>query len=168
MNLSFKTQFPDGKPTFFIPKIWESLELDSTIKIEYTSNYFTKTGKIIPRNIDSDSTFFPKHHSIREDSYNRWHAGVAIHFYVHTRTPMMFCFAPMLPCKSTQRIFMTIINGLEVSVDSKKLCDIELDALARNDGFENINDFENYFFPHQEDIHAEFSGKIIHWTNLRY
>jgi hypothetical protein len=39
--------------------------------------------------------------------------------------------------------------------------DEEMIRLARNDGFDSVEDFFS-FFP------EDFKGKIIHWTDLRY
>jgi len=36
-----------------------------------------------------------------------------------------------------------------------------LKTLARNDGFESVDDFFKWF-------NADFQGKIIHWTDFKY
>ena len=42
-------------------------------------------------------------------------------------------------------------------------------AFAQNDGFDTWEDFFNYFYPRIKAHRDEYySGKIIHWTDLRY
>ena len=40
-------------------------------------------------------------------------------------------------------------------------CEPILRELAKNDGFESVEDFFAYF-------NKDFKGKIIHWTDLQY
>jgi hypothetical protein len=39
----------------------------------------------------------------------------------------------------------------------------EIEDLAINDGFDDVADFWAWF-----DQYSPFSGKLIHWTGLRY
>jgi hypothetical protein len=90
-----------------------------------------------------------------------------IDFFINTRKKDMFRFAPKIPVISTQEI--DISNPYpkntewmpNVWIDNKKLNSIEIFELAKNDGFDSIEDFFNYF-------NQDFTGKIIHWTNLKY
>lgn len=50
---------------------------------------------------------------------------------------------------------------LRIWVDHRKLSDTEILTLARNDGFDTIEDFCRWF-------KKDFCGNIIHWTDFRY
>lgn len=71
-------------------------------------------------------------------------------------------------CVSTQTITITYIKlfpwyitGPVVKVDDRSLTPLEVHTLAVNDGFDNIEQFYNWF-------NTNFSGKIIHWTDKKY
>jgi len=100
-----------------------------------------------------------KLHTIRHDASQRWISGCTIHFSTGSRTNNYHCFK-MGECVSTQRI---VIRGREIWVDGKEFLLDEVEWLAINDGFENIEDFWAWF-----DQYSPFEGKIIHWTNLKY
>jgi ribonuclease HIII len=60
----------------------------------------------------------------------------------------------------------TLINNLPalkavIIDDKKRLNDKEIETLAQNDGFNTIYDFFAYF-------NEDFTGKLIHWTDLKY
>ena len=82
----------------------------------------------------------------------------------------MFRFAPVLPVISIQRVFMTYLpqcgNGFQVSIGGRELNPFEIEVLAVNDGFDSVEEFENYFISVMKD--DEFSGKLIHWTDFKY
>lgn len=109
-----------------------------------------------------------KIHSIREDEKDRWHAGILIHMATGTRTKYYNCFK-QTPCTSTQDIFMSYDWMLHISIDDRELYIPEKKILAKQDGFENFQAFEEYWWPklahHKGKI---FSGKIIHWTQFTY
>lgn len=94
-----------------------------------------------------------------------------IHFVVGNRTPKRYQFAPVVKCVSVQEIFMSYdkVNGLEISIDGKYHYWRSSD-LAINDGFDSLEAFEEYFIKvcKQDKAHQCFTGKIIHWTNLKY
>ncbi len=48
-----------------------------------------------------------------------------------------------------------------VLVDDRKLKIEEVNQLAINDGFNSVDDFFQYF-------NTDFTGKLIHWTDLKY
>ncbi len=86
----------------------------------------------------------------------------------------MFQFVQTMKCLSTQTIFISRNNThYRVYIDGNLYyeCiyhktyteghDFLLDRLAQNDGFENGIEFMKYF-------NKSFSGKLIHWTNLKY
>ena len=103
-----------------------------------------------------------KKHTIREDKHDRWHAGRLIHPVVFNRSKNQFQFAPAFPCVSTQKIRIWHHDGgLEIFIDDHYLNEKQFESLAKNDGFNSIEDFENWF-------EKDFTGKIIHWTSLKY
>ncbi len=165
-TLPFSTKFKDGTPTFFIIKIWESLALkndfNSSEFIHYRDAYKLKFGH--PWSILFKS-YHPKHHTIRQDEKNLWVPGRKIHMVVFNRTKNRFQFAPVLEVKSVQKIEIIrtsdYLNETIVKVDNRQLQQKEVQLLAWNDGFDNLIDFWLWFS-------GGFTGKIIHWTNLKY
>lgn len=160
MILSFRTKI-NGKPSFFVEKIWAGLEGHSVDAFYYEAK---KTGKYDFRD---NWTMKPKIHTIREDKSDRWQEGKIIDFFINNRTKNAFRFAPRLPVISTQTIFMSkdYDGGIVISIDAKILDDRDKERLAINDGFENYQAFHDYFYPQLND---NFTGKIIHWTDFRY
>ena len=168
MILPFSTQL-NGQPTYFPEKIWKGLqpidisEFIAHIDGKYLMPFFKRT--------DINS----KLHTIRKDEKNRWNPGVMIDFFINTRKKDMFRFAPRIPVISTQKIVIKHYTGMaEVLIgdewfgsvfhhglDDIYEWNIDLETLAKNDGFESVDDFFQYF-------NEDFNGKIIHWTNLKY
>ena len=115
-----------------------------------------------------------KKHTIREDVHNRWHAGMVMHMATGVRTKNYNCFK-LDTCKSTQHIciFYDYPIGSKrtvVIIDNKYIYDnlcpdlkaiVRMNELAFNDGFDSIESFFEWF-------NSDFSGKLIHWTDLRY
>lgn len=162
MILSFKTQI-NGKPTLFPEKIFAGLIKN---KIIPASKEFFECYRM-PQDV---TKLKPKIHTIREDNTNRWKSGIMIDFFIGTRTKNMFRFAPRIQVVSKQRIFMTYLPqcglGFRVSINGRQLAENEVEQLAFNDGFEAIEDFEDYFISQMKE--DQFSGKIIHWTDFKY
>lgn len=167
MNLGFSTHIKN-KPTHFVEKIWAGLiNKISDVTISdyglYTDAYYKRFEKELS---DYKGKFInAKLHTIRRDEKNLWKAGNFIHFVINNRTPKRFQFAPLLKCISVQKI--TITHTLKrdsqafVEVDGKILHTSEIEELAINDGFDSIEDFFSWFS-------QDFTGKIIHWTDLKY
>lgn len=176
MILSFKTKI-NGKPTYFVEKIWMSLKPFSPavnlIKIndQDLSPYFKRKH------------FKPKIHTIRKDEKNRWKPGMMIDFFINARQKDMFQFAPRIQLVSTQDIFMTRRGSmLEITIakvgsyiggDDFYLNFAQMEQLAANDGFDDYDDFRNYFSDAIEENGKAtgnywFSGKILHWTDFKY
>jgi len=166
MILSFSTQL-NGKPTYFVERIWASFPNEDPFNIDLFYLEAKKTGKYT---FEDQVDRHPKIHSIREDKNNRWKVGMMIDFFINNRTKNVFCFAPRIQVLSTQRVFMTYLphlgNGFEMSIDGTYCCDSTIHKLALNDGFDSVQDFQNYFISQMKD--GEFSGKIIHWTDFKY
>lgn len=100
-----------------------------------------------------------KLHTIRWDQHNRWKEGMKIHFSTGSRTSNYNCFKEGV-CTGIQKIE---IKDRKVYVEGKELSIDKLEWLSINDGFDNIEDFWAWF-----DQYSPFTGKIIHWTELRY
>jgi hypothetical protein len=169
-TLSFKTEFPWGEPTYFVPKIWKALREINEMHDEYLE-YSAKT--IMTENDDILSAFFPvkdfdkitrKIHTIRKDEKNLWYPGRKIHMIVFNRTKNRFQFAPVLECKSVQEIciYRNDYNEIRIFVDYNELNYHERRRLSYNDGFNSIDNFFRFF------NQKNFEGKIIHWTDFRY
>lgn len=171
MTLSFSTQI-NGKPNYFIEKIWDFL-IEKEIRThrelsQYQFNFFEQFGFHWDGQCIKHK---PKLHTIREDKHNRWKAGMLVHPVIKNRTPDRFQFAPVFPCVSVQKVEIIYWNKCsdfpKVVIDDKeyfmynkneayKLCE-----LAIHDGFDSIEDFFKYF-------NKDFTGNIIHFTDLKY
>ena len=102
-----------------------------------------------------------KIHTIREDVHNRWKEGMKMHMATGVRTKKYHQFNEKI-CLSTQKIEIIHQNCIKIiKINNRKLKLSELYILAKNDGFANYDDF--YFW-----FDKDFTGKIIHWTNLKY
>lgn len=179
MILPFSTQM-NGKPTYFVEKIWQSLNHFQLVNVE---EFFKFLDQLEPKKMIDlkylDNQFGHKDkgkcHTIREDKNDRWQPGTKIDFFINCRQKDMFRFAPVLPVVSIQEIeikwiSLTIPLGERrpwVRIDGKNIFTIEhfitdeMNQLALNDGFDTIEDFFAYF-------NEDFKGKIIHWTDLKY
>lgn len=187
MTLSFTTKWTKsmgalaGQPNYFVEKIWSGLMLDENFEFNLSISYLHDAQEVLElQNID-DFTNKPKLHTIRIDPSNRWKPGTKIHFVINNRTKNRFQFAPVVEVKSVQKIEIkwsdilentsgrTAMNDRFVSVAiHDRGCAIrrylnleQLQILSINDGFNSVKDFFNFF-------NTDFTGKIIHWTNLKY
>ncbi len=176
MTIGYTTHWPKsmgpeyaGKPNEFVSKIWESIY----------PNYIDKTSEYSVPNLPKEyyDSFYkdlihwerqkPKLHTMRHDAKDRWKVGMKIHPVINNRTKDRFQFAPILEVKGIQKI--DIANPYpnnddymgNVWVDNRKLNSIELDELILNDGFPSVEAFFRWF-------NKDWSGKIIHWTDLKY
>jgi hypothetical protein len=177
MILPFSTQL-NGKPTYFVEKIWEAFLQKG---IQFKAVEMNIGIEALPKNYKI-KTNLPKLHTIREDKTNRWKAGVIIDFFINARTKKMFRFAPRISVVSTQKIEIvwtewtpgTLLKLVSIYIDdecyvmnyekefnSSKQRHQRIEKLAYNDGFDTIEDFLAYF-------NTDFSGKIIHWTDKKY
>lgn len=163
-----------GGDTLFVPKIWKGLidRLHIDGYGEFIMNSYQNIPEhsfnVVPEN-NSLKQIHPKLHTIRKDEKNLWVPGRKIHMVVFNRTKNRFQFAPVLEVKSIQHVKITYDEKVceECCIEpavfvNGKLQNIEkLEQLARNDGFKSAQQFCQWF---SED----FTGKIIHWTNLKY
>lgn len=186
MILPFSTQL-NGKPTYFVEKILNSLIIEAEIKgfeDEYfgqlVSQYiepFLKISNYLDYKelIEKASTLNPKIHTLRGDEKNRWTKGKNIDFFINCRQKNMFRFAPTIPVVSVQKVEITLMHwarfGIRyetkqgkvftIKVDDNYLNDSMFEEFAQNDGFDTVEEFFQYF-------NEDFEGKIIHWTDKRY
>ncbi|WP_297096425.1 hypothetical protein [uncultured Draconibacterium sp.] len=173
MILPFKTKYANGSETNFVAKIWAGLfPLDVPCDIWLPIIKECRERGLVPPGENAGECLkdiVPKLHTMREDKKDRWRPGMKIHAYVFNRTKNMFQFVPVLECKAIQDVFMTlsVVNGFEVSVDDSYLYYADIETLAINDGFKNSATMQDYFFP-KRCRYDEWSGKIIHWTDLKY
>lgn len=63
-------------------------------------------------------------------------------------------------CTSTQNISIDP-DARAIFVDGKKQSKSDMERLAKNDGFETMDDFWTFF-------NEPYQGMIIHWTNTKY
>ena len=139
MIIGYKKQFPWGKPTDFKRKILSGI----------------------------------KRHTIREDVHNRWHAGMTMHMATGVRTKNYNCFK-LDTCKGTQKIEIkwnrmykdtpraaVYIDNHCIGTYTNMYPSGMLKVLSHNDGFDSVEDFFKWF-------NTDFTGKLIHWTDLRY
>lgn len=98
-----------------------------------------------------------KIHTIREDKPNRWKEGNKIHFATGVQKVEMYFFEVMDN------------SVLNMSIDGSRLIFGEINRFAKNDGFENFQDFSKWFSPLIEAApNRIYTAKLIHWTNKRY
>lgn len=110
-----------------------------------------------------------KIHTIREDKHNRWKVGNKIHFATGVRTKEYNQFYKGV-CLKIQTISFrspaieytdgSIWESKNVYVNGFWVTNYKVkEALAKNDGFDSINEFMKWF-PNG------FIGKIIYWKLL--
>jgi hypothetical protein len=105
-----------------------------------------------------------KLHTIRRDPHNRWHAGRVAQFAIGVRTKNYKQFDERV-CTGTQPIIIEhdvhAIGDTVVVIDEQVLSPGQVLLLAKNDGFDSVDDFYAWF-------NKDFIGKILHFTDLRY
>jgi len=110
-----------------------------------------------------------KIHTLREDKTNRWQAGRKMHMYTGRYTATDRQFVKKAECVSVQ--YISLYAGVELICTSnlidgefildRTLSDTEALEFARNDGFDTLEDFWQWFTTTQ-------TLKLIHWTDKRY
>ena len=169
MTLGFKKYFyKDITPTFFAEKIITGCnkKLEEVEEILY-KNYNPLNNYTIISLIENlrENKYVPKIHTIREDKKNKWKKGIKIHPVYFNRTNRRLQFAE-LDCISVQK-FEIKYNMLRnkskpfIFVNDFMMFDNQIAEIAKNDGFDNLQQFFNYF-------NTDFTGKIIHFTDLKY
>ena len=174
MNLGFSTHTKENKPTWFTNKIIRSMWLYYPQQM----NDFAKKTKmpdfyvLEESSIHQDATIKPKIHTLREDPNGLWKVGNNIHFIINNRTPNRFQFAPVLAVKSIQDVTISSYRtsnfglGVLIEVDGNYLSSEQTTQFIYNDGFDNLSDFIEWFFP-TADVET-IRVKCIHWTDFKY
>jgi len=163
-----------GELTYFVEKVYSGFydlehltltleQFAEFIALDYASDYL----KIIGQEDFLDVECKPKIHTMR--SGNRWRAGMDIHFKIWKGKPYKsktFNFAPIIPCVSVQDYELINIDSeigpfRNITIDGRELSDEEVQELAVNDGFDNVEDFWDWF-------QGNCTGQLIHWTDKRY
>ncbi|NYJ27537.1 hypothetical protein [Allomuricauda sp. ARW1Y1] len=174
MTLAFSTKLKDGTPNYFPQKIIKGWRTDIWNKAASFSACNGKHGCDYINSSDYED-LNPKKHTIRDDKKNRWKVGNLIHPVINNRTPERFQFAPITKCTGVQKIEISHFSDhVEFIIDDKFFGNVfhhGLDMvyeyhncireLAVNDGFDSIEQFLKWF-------DKDFTGKIIHWTDLKY
>jgi len=176
MTLSFSSHYPSGEPAYFPEKILKSFparwpknvapnrysELDG---LRTTWNVWKRKLSHVSYQPTRGLVAEPKLHTLRQDTKKRWKAGVKIHFVLFNRTPERWQFAEA-KCNAVQEVVIRRY-GLTygVWVDGRSLSEKETAQLAKNDGFKTADDFYHWFVP---GLCQTWSGRIIHWTDLKY
>lgn len=192
MILPFSNYFKNGKPTYFVERIWEGLLRnifeDDTEYQQYLRLHKKQFGNYWPWFPDAHPRLeYPKVHTFREDLKDRWHVGTKIDFFINCRQKDMFRFAPVLPVVSTQKVEITWKEntisfkylGLEfdrsciIKIDNRFFGDVYLlDGKVLTSSYNLPELAMNDGFDTLEDFLAyfkeDFKGKIIHWTDLKY
>ena len=108
-----------------------------------------------------------KIHSIRLDPHKRWKVGMKIHHCKGLRTKNYKCFK-IDECKNIQEIIITLVrSGYPIiHADNKSLGVKEMVELAKNDGFNNLDEFYEHFFGNAKS--GVFEGRIIFFTDFKY
>lgn len=187
MNIAFSHVFPKKagtlyqKPTHFIHKIQRGIE--EVLKIEVKDELKLDCAKVMTEQGVPVPTeeIVPKIHTIRRDEKKRWKAGMNLHFVMFQRRPWQIRFAPVLPVKAVEQIKIEHypqdqVKSARVFIDGKNIgCVIwnkgfenepivtgkKMVELIKNDGFDSVQDFFQYF-------NENFEGKLIHWTDKVY
>lgn len=112
-----------------------------------------------------------KIHTLRADPNDRWHKGRQIQMATGVRTKNYNCFKEAT-CLSTQKVYMSYAFNdiIEITVGDKYMFGFaEREQFAKNDGFNNWEEFFDWFYPliqHTSDNWLVL--KLIHWTDKRY
>lgn len=106
-----------------------------------------------------------KIHTLREDKTNRWQAGRKMHMYTGRYTATDRQFIKAAECVSVQQVLLFPENRW-IGVHNKAgvmqyLTKFEIEEFARNDGFDTLEAFWQWFTTTQ-------TLKLIHWTDKRY
>ncbi len=131
-------------------------------------------GYTLP-NAEQNITDLVKLHTMRDDKKNRWRPGMKIHHHIG-RYKKYRCFL-INECISTQMVLVVFDVkktkiSLKITVDRRRLDKLEMITFIRNDGFVCQQDFIDWFFPVDKKLNIRlrtmWTGKLIHWTPLKY
>ena len=145
MTIMFMTKFKDGSFTNFVPKIKRAL-------MDTSGEGF-------------DCTVNPKHHTIRSGVAKNIKIGTKLSLRIWTGIPYRSHQEEFAKAECTGKhkihIWQDHFGGRHIVIGEKMLVDSEIERLAINDGFDNVNQFFSWFG-------WEFEGVLIHWTDINY
>lgn len=166
-----------GHPTFFVEKIWKSLD----VKKENTGVYravnfkdgkeirsinkgsiYDKLCDLIHYSLDLDTGFLqPKHHTIREvkNDKKRWKTGDMASLRVWSGKPYRSPQITIAPDVQLTVKDIEIHKLWKVWIDGVKLDPVQIGFLAQNDGLTYV-DMVGWF-----SKSSPFSGQILIWNN---
>lgn len=98
-----------------------------------------------------------KVHTIRKGECARVKAGTALHFLVDRFKPTRRKF---FETTCTGKQSFCIVDGV-ISVDGVAVSSETVTAISINGGFKSVSEMMDYYG-------SDFSGTIIHWTNIKY
>lgn len=158
--ITFSTKFPGyhpkaGQPTEFVEKIWESLYPD----IVGWSGFAELSRQF---NIGLNNIYVPKHHTIRAGC--RWKVGDKFSPRVWSGRPYNSPQIIIGPDIMVKKVFDFCIDPLggEYRMDGRELSYDNMKEIARNDGFDDLDDLELWFNIKRSS--PGFRGQIICWN----
>lgn len=174
MNKALEFTFEiEGVKTRFAEKVFRCLHYGTALNKAIH-------GLILNEGFDLNNldNYTPKLHTIRRDKEDVLHPGLEVELVFRSKGREHMKFGALTKIESTQNFIVKYLRKrgetkAQIFVDGVligetiwvhcqlKNCSSTLEALIRNDGFDSVNSFFEWF---SED----FSGKIIHWTGLKY
>jgi len=106
-----------------------------------------------------------KIHTIRRNPKREPKVGEVLHMYCGLRTKNCF---PITKQHSIVKIESIEITKFGVKLDGFHIEKTELPEFVRNDGFETIEDFYNFFGAEKIINGTPWRGILIHWTEKTY
>ena len=152
----FMTKFKDGSFTNFEDKIIKSIDPDYKNQLAYRN--LILNGIVMP-------IICPKKHTIRRSA--RMKVGTKLSMRQWTGLPYRSKQREFArgECTGIQKIhiWQDSFGGRYVVIDDRDeiLTDNQVSRLAVNDGFETVDQFFSWFG-------FDFTGYIIHWSDLKY
>lgn len=138
-------------------------ELHGVKKLDNPTDFVEKIGKGI------------KIHTLREDRNKVYKVGTELHMATGVRTKNYFCFNDSHIIRAIQEPVLIVMDEetglLSIVVSRRKLVHEQKKMFISNDGFDNVDDFIEWFFPRGLNGRRKktlWSGRLIHWTDYKY
>lgn len=114
-----------------------------------------------------------KIHTIRADKGNRYAVGKKLHMYTGVRTKGSTLITDQFTITAIEDISFQNRQGYVGGIKVGSLLitkDVQLEELAKNDGFDDVSKFLGFFNDEIAQLREGewFNMKLIHWTNFRY
>lgn len=155
-----------GEQTFFIEKIWRSLQVDGKPTVEMEKyivaycQYLNATKQLTDEYIKGTENINPKPHTIR--SANKVKVGDFIQFFCWSGKPYRSRWIRPLPPIEVKKVwdFEIKYHGFYLNEEP---CGLRMDIISANDGL-NHKDLCDWF-----EYPKPFAGQIICWNeNIDY